>query len=766
MNNRISPTSFNHAALKLVARLPVAEADPCGKVNYGLKSNQAEHMEVVKLDYTKSDRNSWFGRFFVTDLQIPSTYDGKNALTMNANGQSDRVYALSIGNTFLISQNVVSSFRVGANRSKILKITDKLGTWPEFGVNAPYSPDTEPRITVTGGNGFAIGSGSSIINWDIGGPNPSVSEDISWARGNHQIGLGTSWYKTFLNYGSGVNASGDMTFDGRASGLGLADFLLGRVRQWNQGNVQSYLVNRQVYFGSYVQDSWKATPRLTVNYGVRCEPYFSFTNKSGWFSHFDEALFDQGARSTVYVNAPPGFIYPGDPQWSPGGKRVANNRYGIFLPRFGLVWDPKGDGTMSIRAAVGMFTDRGALYSMSAMAQDAPYGSNIAIPNVNMSDPWATYPGGNPLPFLLNKNYQFPAFGAFVTTNFHWHPTWVNQFNLSVQKSFGSDWLVAANYVGNTTSHLINAGQINPAVFLGLGPCTINTVTGPVSYPVCSTTGNSNQRRRLSLKDPIKGQYYGILSVQADDGTGSYNAMYLQLQKRLSRGVSVLSNYTWSHCIADLWNGNPGNTGGSAVTPGNRRADRSNCDANQGNDQRHIYSLSAVLQTPRFANRTLGLIASNWQLSPILKMRSGTYITVNLGVDNALTGEGGANQRPNLKAGVNPYASDKSVDGWLNRDAFESPAPGTLGNFGRNNLQGPGAFQVDVGLSRSFAIREGQTVQLRAEAFNLPNHLNPNLPVSALNSASFGKIQSDISGTSGLSPGNQRILQFALKYVF
>jgi len=162
----------------------------------------------------------------------------------------------------------------------------------------------------------------------------------------------------------------------------------------------------------------------------------------------------------------------------------------------------------------------------------------------------------------------------------------------------------------------------------------------------------------------------------------------------------------------------------------------------------------------------LALFASDWQLSPILKMKSGTYFTVNLGVDTALNGEGGANQRPNLKPGVDVYLKDKGVDGWLNREAFEAPAPGTLGNLGRNSVVGPSSIQMDLALSRTFSIREGQTVQLRAEAFNLPNHLNPSNPVSALNSGSFGKIQSDISGTSGLSPGNQRIMQFALKYVF
>jgi hypothetical protein len=171
-----------------------------------------------------------------------------------------------------------------------------------------------------------------------------------------------------------------------------------------------------------------------------------------------------------------------------------------------------------------------------------------------------------------------------------------------------------------------------------------------------------------------------------------------------------------------------------------------------------------VLQTPRFSSGALRRIGSDWQLSPIMKIRSAQFFTVTTGVDNALSGQG--NQVPNLAPGVSPYSSNKRVDGWLNPAAFVAPAPGTYGDLGRYNLEGPGVFQFDVALSRSFAIQEGKTVQLRAEAFNVLNHPSFSTPVATLNSGSFGKIQSDISGTSGLSAGNPRILQFALKLVF
>ena len=781
VNNQVPPSLISPFALKVASRLPQT-SDPCGKVNFGLKTNQTEHMEVTRLDWQASEKHSIFGRFFVTNLNIPTTFDGSNALTLSRNGQADRVYALSIGSTYLVSPNIVSSFRIGATRQEIPKVTDRFATWPELGVNAPFNPDTEPRITVAGGNvgaagagntggggnGFNIGGGNAIINSDYGGPNANVSEDISWSRGSHQFGFGTSYIHTGLNYKSGINATGLMTFNGNITGHGMADFLLGKPISWTQGNVQSYLYNRQEYLGAYIQDSWKATQRLTINYGLRWEPFFAFKNKHGWFDHFDMDLFNQNVHSSVYPSAPAGLIFPGDPQWTWGQKSIAYNRYKVFTPRLGLAWDPKGDGKMSVRASAGIFTDRGALYSMSAMAQDSPFGSVLVVNNPRVEDPWSSYAGGNPLPIVLNKNITFPTFASYVTYNPHWHPTTVNQFSVSVQRQFGQDWLVTLNYVGNTISHLITAGQINPAVFLGTAPCTLNTVTGTQSFPVCSTTANTNMRRALYMKNPALGQYYGIISTSHDDGTGNYNAMYIQVQKRLSRGTTILANYTWSHCISDLWNGNPGNNGVSAVTPGDRRADRGGCDdaGVQSTDQRHVFNLSAVAQVPKFSNNMLRMIASDWQFSPILKVKSGPYFTVNLGTDNLLNGEGGGNQRPNLIPGVNPYMDNKSVDGWLNPKAFAAPPLGTIGNMPRNSLQAPGMVQLDLSISRTFRIAEGKSIQLRGESFNLPNRLNPGLPIAAFNTGTFGKIQGDISGTSGLSGGDPRIIQFALKYVF
>ena len=745
VGNVLPPSQVSPVALKIAQYLPVP-TDPCGKVNYGLLSNSSEHMGVLRMDYQKSEKHTIFGRFYETNLESPYSFDGHNALTLQNNAQHDRVYSLAGGDTYLFSSTLVNSFHIGANRTEIPKIVDNFATWPQLGVNAPYNPAPAPRIAVSG-TGFNIGSGNSIINHDYTGPDPNISDDISWIKGNHQLGFGANFLRILLNYESGINATGLPTFNGTTTGISMADFIIGRAATWTQGNI-SYFYNRQNYIGLYAQDAWKITPRLTLNYGVRWEPFLPISSKQGLFMHFDKTLFDQNVHSTVHVNAPAGLIFPGDSQWQ-SGNSIAKNRWNEFVPRFGMVWDPKGDGKMTLRAAFGSYTDRSGLYALSSFGQDPPIGNVVTVNNVDIANPWATYPGGNPLPIALSRDEQFPIGGAYISYPFDWKPLWVNQWNVSLQRQLGSNWLITANYLGNNTFHLVTEDQINAAIY-----------NGP-----SSTIGNTNQRRPLYLQNPSQGQYYGIVALGAPDGTGNYNALYLSAQKRMSRGTSILVNYTWSHCISDMWNGQPGNNGVSNATPGNRRNDRGNCSPNLvTSDQRQIFNLSIVAQTPRFSGRALRLLASDWQFSPILKIRSAQYFTVSLNTDVALNGQVGTNQRPNLVG--DPYPANQSVTNWVTKAAFAPPPAGQLGNLGIGDIKGPGMFQLDLAVSRTFRISERQNFQLRGEAFNLPNHLNPSTPVSTLNSGNFGQILSDISGTSGLSAGDYRVIQFALKYVF
>src|SRR6185312_4073888 len=162
-----------------------------------------------------------------------------------------------------------------------------------------------------------------------------------------------------------------------------------------------------------------------------------------------------------------------------------------------------------------------------------------------------------------------------------------------------------------------------------------------------------------------------------------------------------------------------------------------------------------VFQAPHFASKPLQWVAGDWQLSPIFSAHSGQFFTVTTGVDNALTGIGG--QRPNQLSSDTSCRGTQSINCWMALSAFQAPTAGSFGNLGYGNLVGPGFFEVDVAVSKRFAIRERQNIEIRGEAFNVQNKANFLNPTAAMNSSNFGKIQTDIS---------PRIMQFAVKYVF
>src|SRR2546425_2347540 len=271
---------------------------------------------------------------------------------------------------------------------------------------------------------------------------------------------------------------------------------------------------------------------------------------------------------------------------------------------------------------------------------------------------------------------------------------------------------------------------------------------------MCSTTANTNSRRVLALENPQYGKYFGTVNRIDSGATASYQGLVLSVQRRAVRGVTMTGNYTWSHCITDPVTTNTGNSGNADtgyLNPQNRHLDRGNCES----DRRQVFNLSAVAETPRFSDSTLRAAASNWRISPIFKILSGGYVTIITSSDIALTAI--ANQRVSHVL-PHPYG-DQSVKNYLNPAAFALPAAGALGNAGSNSVAGPGTWQFDVALSRSFQLRERQKLEFRAEAFNLTNSFRMDISKLTvnLNSGNFGQV------TGALDP---RIMQFALKYFF
>jgi hypothetical protein len=258
-------------------------------------------------------------------------------------------------------------------------------------------------------------------------------------------------------------------------------------------------------------------------------------------------------------------------------------------------------------------------------------------------------------------------------------------------------------------------------------------------------------------------------------GTQNYHGLLLSVARRPTRGINFNANYTWSHCVGD-YQSRLQQAPGADMTyqdPNNRRRDRANCEY----DQRHNFNLTGVAETPQFANRTLRLLGTGWRLSGIYRrattgsivaFNSATGLrTVVLDNDNNTGNPPGTTdpcrcqiraQRPDVVL-ANVYLDTSGRPGtqYLNPAAFAIPALGTLGNLGRATLKLPTSWQFDMALARVFRFRETQSMEFRAEAFNVTNSFRPGNMDTFLRSSNFGKIR------NALDP---RILQFALKYAF
>ncbi len=752
VNNRIDPGQFSRTALTIANKLPQT-SDPCGTLIYGQRSPLDDRQYVGKGDYQWNDKHSLFGRYLATSQKAATPYSlDENLLTTATPGADNLAQAYAIGHTYLINPNTVNSYRLAVNRTSVHRVGARFFSGPDVGSNIFSSDPKYMSITVTGG--FNVG-GSSSSEATYRTTVYQTSNDLSLVRGTHQISIGAAVAHWRNNLNAAVFGPGTYTFNGQETGSGLSDFLTGRLSQYMQADPnRTYM--KQWYLGLYTADTWKATPKLTVNYGIRWEPWFPQVLRNGQLDNFSEERYKNGIKSTVFKNAPFGFYYPGDPGYPGNCKSLSNcqssgmrKQWANVAPRLGLAWDPQGDGRMSIRASYAMGYDlvTGRFYNTLI---SPPWLSSIIVPTPagGLENPWQGYPGGNPFPVQLSQDTVFVPAGNYYSIPYDPPSTTRHSWNLSVQRQIATDWLASASYMGSQAVHLWTLRQVNSAIYFPGGPCTIRGVT----YNPCSTTANINARRRLALEYPnVGGTTISYLNSAEPGGTQSYHGLLLSVQRRASRGVVVGANYTWSHCLGDTESKQEatGTPPTSYLNPNDRDFDRGNC----AGDRRQIFNTTAVAEMPQFTNPTLRVVATGWRLSGIYRYSTGQWLSVFSGVDRALNGVN--SQRAQQILG-NPYG-DNSLTRFLNPSAFTLPELGTLGNMRPNNVEGPATWQFDLSLSRSFNFRESQRLEVRAEAFNVTNSLRRGNPNTTLTSATFGQI------LTSLDP---RIMQFALKYVF
>ena len=669
-------------------------------------------------------------------------------------GEDDRAQNFVAQETHIFSSNTIAVARFSYLRNKFL-LDEHLNHESPTDLGFQYTP----TLPSAAGPPFIQVGGYASVGDPITGPRNTfqntfdASGSVSWIHGRHDFKFGGGYRRDQINALQGIASNGFFVFANFPYSDGFASFLSGNPVVFLQGGGNFDREIRDRALDAYAQDDYKVNSRLTLNVGLRYELPFPATENNNQVN-----LFVPGAQSKVLPNAPAGLLYPGDPGVPAG---LIPTQKTAFAPRFGVAWDPRGDTKTVVSAAYGIFYEpyyTGEGGPLQDPVSSPPYlkTQQISFPVNSFANPFYT-----PNPF----GQAFPEPMTLLVVARSLHLPYAQDWNLNIQRSFGEDWLLQVGYVGTTGVRLPRFIEGNPAVFIP----GVDSSGNPLS-----NENNVNQRRIYSgctLAQPNNCVYSSVGEI-AGIANSSYNALEASLRKRFGHGLSFLASYTWSHSIDDVSSFNITGSASQPVAGENDLAQNPfNLGAERGPsmfDARHRLVLSYQWSLPflEHASAWYGKVFGNWQLNGILTAMSGTPFTVFDSNDVSLQGQapeisGFSSNRPNVVG--NPNSGPRTVAEWFNTGAFQQLQPDPLGRFqvfgdeGRNAVLGPRYVNWDASAFKNIRLTESKELQFRGELFNVLNHTNFRLPVSDIESPTFGQVQSDVS---------PRVIQVALKFLF
>ena len=743
-NNQVPVSLYVPIASKVLALVP--QGDPItGRVNYlrGTVTNDMQY--VARVDRNFGDKWRISGVFLDDPYSTPAVIDPKNLLTDTYNRDWHSIRG-TLNAVYIVSPNLVTT--VGATYNLILmKRHGNPGFLGLLDLGANY-PNFNPGLHETGGSTGWWGWGVNdhlVTNRD----QIEVSHNWTYTRGNHTLDFGAEYINTHSKEGFDYFGSGYSSSSCAYTGYSPLDFMLGQNCLFNQYGAP-YVFLRNAVPVIYANDAWRLKRRLTLNLGLRWEPWEAFTDHSaGKIGNLiSPAAFAAGTHSARYPNLPPGLLVPGDPG-VPGSLAPAD--WKLFDPRVGLAWDVKGDGNTSVRAGFGIYHNKAIGLSYDNMEVSPPFFTSYVItdPKVPWYSPYNAAPYNGVLPSGVTSpppsNTQFTQpLSDVVAFSPTFKPPATAQWNLTVEQQLGWGVLLRASYEASESWHMFDSRNINAATYI-----PGNNPDGSAK----STASNVTQRR------PWYPYYGGQVIVNETTSTSSFNSLAISIEKRMTGNLSLLAGYRWAKCL-DI--GTRQDFASNDFTDVHHtRLDRGLCAADIAAQLKaaFVYRLPS-LRSWGFAGRT---ILGGWEMSGILNWKDGYPYSVSSNYDANL--DGNVNDRANLVG--NPHlpagrSEAARLQEWFNTAAFQNAGVGTDGSSPRDFLRGPRFSDLDYSLIKSFPIRHGplketQNIQFRAEFFNIFNHPNFGSPVSQVGSAQFGKI---------VSAGSPRIIQFALKFTF
>ncbi len=684
-------------------------------------------------------------------------------------GEYNRAQNFVSQETHVFSPTTIGVLRFSFLRNTFL-LSQHLNHEPFSDLGFTYSP-TLPEAA---GPPFVQIGGYASVGDPITGPRNTfqntfdLSGSLSRIVGKHELKFGGGYRRDQINGLQGIATNGFFVFapiPSQAGFLyndGFANFLSANPVVFLQGGGDFGREIRDRAFDAFAQDNYRVTSRLTLNLGLRYELPLPATENKNRVN-----LFVPGAQSKVLTDAPPGLLYPGDPG-VPAGLIAAEKT--AFAPRVGFAWDPRGDAKTVVSAAYGIF------YEPYYTGQGGPLQDPISAPPYLKTLQLGWRPGfslANPFPAPNPFGVPFPEPMTLLVVNQNLRLPYAQDWNLNIQRSLGSDFLLQIGYVGTVGVKLPRLIEGNPAAYVPGIDTNPADCSGAPSCPV-SNENNVNQRRLYSgctLAQP-NNCIYGSVGEIAGLSHSNYNALQTSLRKRFGHGLSFLASYTWSHSIDDVSSFNITGSASQPVAGENDLAqDPFNLAAERGNsmfDSRNRFVLSYEWSLPflRNSHQWYGKVLGDWQLNGIFTAMSGTPFTVFDSNDVSLQGQapeisGFSSNRPNVVG--DPNSGPRTAAEWFSVSAFQANQPDAQGRFqvfgneGRNAVLGPRYVNWDFSAFKNIRLTESKQLQFRGELFNILNHTNFRLPVSDIESPTFGQVQSDVS---------PRVIQIALKFLF
>ena len=706
------------------------------RIDHYLSSRDTLNFRYMFLDGLRFDPLSTSG------AGVPGFPVGENHRTQN--------FVAQLTHTF--SPSVVGITRFAFLRNKFL-FDEHLNNTSPSSLGFQYQPTlgaaAGPPFIQFGGGGYAS------IGDPITGPRNTyenafaTSGSLTWIHGRHVLKFGGDFRRDQINVVNGIASNGFFVFIPAPLSNAFANFLIGQPLLFLQGGGDQPGGGGDLSRGlrgndlnSYAQDTYKVSPRLTLNLGLRYDlpfPYTEIRNRQN--------LFEPGVQSKVIPNAPLGLLYPGDSS-VPAGLIPTETR--AFAPRVGLAWDPTGSARWLVSTAYGIFYD--PYYN----GQGGPLQTPISAPPY-LRTAQLMFPGSLSNPFANGNPFamQFAEPMTLLTLSPRLRLPYAQDWNLNIERSFGTDWLFEIGYVGTKGTKLPRFIEDNPSVPLA-------------GQTWADQQNNIDQQRTYCMPNAQGNCTYSSVGLIAGAANSSYNALETSLRKRFSRGLSLLVSYTFSKSLDDVSSFNITGSASQPVAGENDLAQNPfDLAAERGRsmfDARHRFVLSYEWELPywRQPRNWYQHVLGSWQVNGITTFMSGTPFTVEDQSYNYDAPEitGFSAFRPNLMG--NPNNGPKTVAEWFNTGAFQrldlvtTPA-GVYGNEGRNVVEGPGLTQWDFSAFKNILFTESKSLQFRAELFNLFNRSNFRLPNGDISSPTFGQIQ------QALSP---RLVQFALKFQF